>query len=1157
MSSHLVRSVFVFTLFIIYQVSAQTLQLRKSIIVNTQQCSISLPDKYIVPSSIYIMNLQEKTIISQKWFTFDNKSATIHFKDTFCDNPVFALISYRCLFIPDTLLRYPRIINQKDKSLFVLYAPVLENRDTFAPDNSEIQKFGIITRGIQAGNRTNASLTSSMDIQIWGKLYDDILIDAVISDQNIPIQPQGNTQQLQEFDRVYITLKKEPFYLQAGDVDLQYRQHDFNSYTKKARGLSVSTQYVTDQGLFFRHDTATQKYAASAGISRGRYARQFIQGVDGNQGPYKLRGAQNEMFIVILAGTEKVYLNGQLLMRGEQNDYVIDYNFGEIYFTSRCPISSQSRITVEFQYVEQYYLRPLVNATYQYTEKKFSLSFHAFSEWDAKNQPLTQPLSEQDISMLEASNSADGFVFVPGWDTIQFTNNVILYEMVDTLGYDSIFVYSTNPQKTLYRVIFTYVGHQRGDYVIDKNIANGRVYKWVPRLNGVPQGEYVPYRIIVAPKKQTVYSTSSTFHISRNTDLTMDISFSHNDMNTFSSQGKISGYASKISLHNRFFVSGRDTAKHNFLHQKIFYEYVQANYIPVEQFRPVEFARDWNLSNTQNDDMHIAGHQLYITKQHKQISSLRTEFLYSRNNNRALRNELSLNASLKKLHLQSTLSYLISEKDTLITSFFRHKSRLFYLIKTHHQIGIENEQEINLWKSSNNQPAEQSYEFFDISPFILLQFSNKLNMKTWYRYRPQYHIHDYRMRKFFEWYEYGTNIRHQMKNQMIQIDLVQRNTLFYRPSENKEQTILAQFRQWFRTEKQGFETNMFYEISSGNEIKKEISYIEVMPGQGQYIWNDYNNNGIKELDEFELAQFQYQGEYIRIILPGTEYIRVFPVRYSYSIYFRPSRQFPNVQNWLLKQLTRFSVENTVQTTTKSTIFKTFDFTLPFRKNIHEDSVHILYNSNTTATIFYNQGHPVFNMRYRFLQSQQKLFLISGSDYLYKRNHEYSFLWNFTRQLGIEPIYEQELSEIISELSLLKNYSLQWSRYTLQFHYQPSSTNRVSVLLIYKTTHTERTIPILSAQQFATGIEMRITPWRQITCTSRQMFHLLYYDGPLNHPAFYHAIEALEPGKNFTWNIVFNYQMNEIFMLTCSVESRFSEGKKPVHFGLLQFRALLR
>ena len=64
------------------------------------------------------------------------------------------------------------------------------------------------------------------------------------------------------------------------------------------------------------------------------------------------------------------------------------------------------------------------------------------------------------------------------------------------------------------------------------------------------------------------------------------------------------------------------------------------------------------------------------------------------------------------------------------------------------------------------------------------------------------------------------------------------------------------------------QTTTAYETSSGTIAQQEFTYLQVEPGQGVYMWNDYNGNGIQELQEFEIAPFPDLAIYVRVFLPN-------------------------------------------------------------------------------------------------------------------------------------------------------------------------------------------------------------------------------------------------------------------------------------------------
>ena len=138
-----------------------------------------------------------------------------------------------------------------------------------------------------------------MNLKLAGT-FQGIEILASITDNNIPIQPQGNTQTLQDFDKVFIQFSKDGHRLIAGDFQTKESNDIFLKYNKKAQGLSYTGKYASK--LF--KQPAALNIKSDVALSRGKFNRQSILGVEGNQGPYQLFGAENERFIIVLSGTE-------------------------------------------------------------------------------------------------------------------------------------------------------------------------------------------------------------------------------------------------------------------------------------------------------------------------------------------------------------------------------------------------------------------------------------------------------------------------------------------------------------------------------------------------------------------------------------------------------------------------------------------------------------------------------------------------------------------------------------------------------------------------------------------------------------------------------------------------------------------------------------
>ncbi len=504
---------------------------------------------------------------------------------------VFPLDLSQKMQLYDTTNIYNR--NKGDRDKFLITTRDVQN-DIFG--SSSLNKSGSISRGVTFGNNQDLGVNSTLNLELSGQIAPNLKLLASVSDDNLPIQPDGNTNQLQEFDQVFIQVYNDRFKMIAGDFWIYRPKGYFMNYKKRAQGLTLNYQWTEDT-------VGVWKSQFSGALSRGKFQRQIIQGVEGNQGPYRLVGAENEPFIIVLAGTERVYIDGRLLERGQEFDYVVDYNTAEVTFTARNQITKDVRIVVEFQYSDQNYARSLFQTSQTYHGEKLDFWFNAYSEQDAKNQSLQQALTLGQKEYLSNIGDTLNEARISSIDSIGFFENQNMYKLIDTLVngtiYDSVLVTSVNPDSAVYRATFEFVGANQGNYIFESFNALGRVFRWVgPDINGVPQGDHQPSRLIVTPKQRQMISSGFEYRFNKRLRLMSEVSYTNNDVNTFSSLdaadnqsvGGIVKLIGDVPL-------GADSIPKWIMRTKMEVEARERSFQPIENYRTVEFDRDWNTRN--------------------------------------------------------------------------------------------------------------------------------------------------------------------------------------------------------------------------------------------------------------------------------------------------------------------------------------------------------------------------------------------------------------------------------------------------------------------------------------------------------------------------------------------------------------------------------
>src|SRR5690606_33192083 len=182
-------------------------------------------------------------------------------------------------------------------------------------------------------------------------------------------------------------------------------------------------------------------------------------------------------FIILIPGSETVFMDGIPLQRGATEDYFVDYATAEVTFTSRRVMSADRRVSVEFQYTTNQFTRTLLAsevATGLWTRPDGSprarLGFTLLREADG-NQLLDEfGLSAADSLLL--ASAGDDRAARSGAVPVEYDPEapyVHYIQEVRTVGatVDTIFVALTSappPDTTVFRVQFSRVTPGTGRY---------------------------------------------------------------------------------------------------------------------------------------------------------------------------------------------------------------------------------------------------------------------------------------------------------------------------------------------------------------------------------------------------------------------------------------------------------------------------------------------------------------------------------------------------------------------------------------------------------------------------------------------------------------------------------------------------------------------
>ena len=1032
---------------------------------------------------------------------------------------------------------------------------VLDRREElFTTDN--LQKSGSLSRGISFGNTQNIVVNSALNLQLEGKLGDNLNIRASITDQNVPFQPEGNTAQIQDFDNIYMELYNDNFSLKGGDVVFRNKASEFLRFYKNVQGGILNTKYKIGAN-------SVAETSLGVSIAKGKFASIQLDVEEGVAGPYRIVIPNSNDFIIILANSEKVYLDGKQLQRGFNYDYVIDYNKAEIQFTSKVLITKFSRARIDVEYSDQNYSRSIISASHYQEIGKANFSFNYYSEKDNPNKPLNLHLDSDDKELMrDIGDNLDEAVKISAQE-VPYNQDEIQYELIDTVDIDlnasQIFVHSINSEAILYRVVFSEIGTGKGNYNLTNSTANGRVYEWVSPVNNISQGNYAPLVQIPAPNRKDMVTLGGGVELSKYEKVFTEVAFSKNDLNLVSDLDSEddNGFALKGGFEslNRpvgFIKNYLFSANANF-------EFDNEYFNPIDRFRYIEYDRDWNYVPEETQDQ-SSDHILTIAAKAEKNALNRFGYkMVKRKRDLYIdgtQHYLDYSQGIGNFQLITDAFFLRNTTNTFNSDWNKISAEAYYKTKIFvpgYKLTID-ENEIRALNSDSITSTAMNFR----EHMFFINSNDSLKTKFGFSYslrEDQSPIegvlkrgNESRTARFF----INSNFN---ANQKLNFLLTYRNNTNYlvTGTPKDEETLIARSDWYASFFKRHVRSDLTYAIGSGRELKREFLYIQVATGEGTHTWRDDNGDGIQDLGEFYIAINADEKNYIKIFVPTNDYVFAYENNFNYRLNFEMPRSWKKSAG-LKKLISRISSSSSWNIIKRITNPDLAARILPFYNDIPTEDILSL-KETIRSRIFFNRSNPGLGLDFGYFRSSNKQLMSQCFESRSREDYSANARVNLSKTYNIKVSYLWGTSASNSDFLQGRQYVIDRNKVQPELVWQPGSNFRLSLLYGYSNKINKEGEPGEEAKIHEIIGNLRISKASSMSLDAFMKYSEIQFNGDANTPVAYEMLEALQPGQNYSWNVILQKKILMGLQLSISYEGRKSEESDVIHIGRMQVSAL--
>jgi len=321
--------------------------------------------------------------------------------------------------------------------------------------------------------------------------------------------------------------------------------------------------------------------------------------------------------------------------------------------------------------------------------------------------------------------------------------------------------------------------------------------------------------------------------------------------------------------------------------------------------------------------------------------------------------------------------------------------------------------------------------------------------------------------------------------------------------------------------------------------------VKVTDGTGIYKWTDYNGDGIQQLDEFEVAEYSDEANFIRVFTNTMNYVKTNKNNFNFSLRLKP-KELLNSENEFLGRwslLASLLAQNSLLKEGRTLEWN------PFARS----DAYLGKTRSLRSTLNFNQGNQYkWSAAYTYSQQESQNYVFTGGESRDTQSHLLNLKYKPWENFYFITEGENVKTKSDSDMFESRRFTVDSWRIKPQISYQIESKFSASINYTYQNKNNVTRIEKLN--QSNAGFEIQWNDGSKSSLLGNFNYIKNNFEGNPPSVVGNQMMEGLKPGNNLVWQLMFQRQLNSFLSVNINYDGRKTEDNKSIHSGNVQIQA---